>query len=96
MLPAPKISSLLNETSQAVGGLGSALRRLVDSTQGVSHDLKENLRSIDDIIDGSAPILDSQLDSSSEIQRWATNLNDLAAQSAAQDQALQRDLTQAA
>ncbi|WP_081232547.1 MCE family protein [Mycobacterium avium] len=96
MLPAPKISSLLNETSQAVGGLGSALRRLVDSTEGLSHDLDENLRSIDDIIDGSAPILDSQVDSSNEIQRWAANLNDLAAQSAERDQALKRDLTQAA
>lgn len=35
-LPQGKIASLLDETSQAVGGLGPALHRLVDSTQALT------------------------------------------------------------
>src|SRR5579875_4182659 len=34
-LPEEKISQLLDETAQAVGGLGPSLQRLVDSTQAI-------------------------------------------------------------
>src|SRR5271169_7482 len=43
VLPKEKIASLLDETSQAVGGLGPALQRLVDSTQAIVHDFRDNL-----------------------------------------------------
>lgn len=96
VLPKDKVASLLDETSQAVGGIGPALRRLVDSTQLIATDLKDNLGSVNDIIAHSAPILDSQVNSRDAIERWAANLNILAAQSAEQDQTLRRDIAQAA
>jgi phospholipid/cholesterol/gamma-HCH transport system substrate-binding protein len=96
VLPKDKISTLLDETAQAVGGLGPALQRLVDATQAIAGDFKTNIRDVDDIIQHSAPILDSQADSNSAIERWAHNLNVLGAQAAQQDPHLKSALSQAA
>jgi phospholipid/cholesterol/gamma-HCH transport system substrate-binding protein len=96
VLPKEKINSLLTETSLAVGGLGPALQRLVDSTTNIAQDFKGNLPQVNDIIANSAPILDSQVQSGDAIGQWSRNLNVLAAQSAEQDQALRSGLQQAA
>ena len=95
VLPAEKIDSLLTETSQAVGGLGPALQRLVDGTTNLAQGFQENLPQVNDIIANSAPILDSQVQSGDAIEQWSRNLNTLAAQSAAEDQALRSGLQQA-
>jgi phospholipid/cholesterol/gamma-HCH transport system substrate-binding protein len=95
-LPADKIPVLLDETAQSVGGLGPALQRLVDSTQAIVGDFKTNITDVNDIIQNSGPILDSQVNSGSAIERWARNLNTLAAQAAANDQHVKSILSQAA
>ena len=87
VLPKEKIDSLLTETSKAVGGLGPALQRLVDGTTNLAQGFQENLPQVNDIIANSAPILDSQVQSGDAIEQWSRNLNTLAAQSAAEDQA---------
>ncbi|MEB3981598.1 MCE family protein [Mycobacterium sp. 663a-19] len=94
-LPKDKIASLLDETAQAVGGLGPALQRLVDATQAIAGDFKTNIADVNDIIQNSGPVIDSQVNSSDSIERWSHNLNTLAAQSAENDQHLQSILTQA-
>ncbi|OBI37751.1 mammalian cell entry protein [Mycobacterium sp. E1386] len=95
-LPKDKIAGLLDETAQAVGGLGPALQRLVDATQAIAGDFKTNITDINDIIQNSGPIIDSQVNSGDSIDRWSHNLSILAAQSAENDQHLQSILTQAA
>ena len=95
-LPKDKISTLLNESAQSVGGLGPALQRLVDSTQAIVGGFKTNITDVNDIIQNSGPIIDSQVNSSSAIERWARNLNTLAAQSAENDQHVKSILRQAA
>ena len=70
-LPKDKVASLLHETSQAVGGLGPSLRRLVDATGAIAHDFKGSIDDIDDIIAHAGPIIDSQVDSGDDIARWA-------------------------
>ncbi len=95
-LPKEKIGQLLDETAEAVGGLGPALQRLVDSTQAIVGDFKTNINQVDDIIVNSAPILDSQANSSSAIDRWAHNLNILGAETAQEDPHLKSVLSQAA
>lgn len=95
-LPKDKVASLLRETSQAVGGLGPSLRRLVDATQAIAHDFNGSIDDIDDIITRSAPIIDSQVNSGDDIGRWAANLNTLTAQAAQQDPALRSILANAA
>jgi len=96
VLPKDKVASLLYETSQAVGGLGPALRRLVDAAGGIAHDFRGSIDDIDDIVERSAPIIDSQVTSGDDIGRWSANLNTLAAQTAAQDQAIRSILVNAA
>jgi len=96
VLPKDKIGQLLDETAEAVGGLGPALQRLVDSTQAIVGDFKTNINDVDDIIQNSAPILDSQATSRSAIDRWAHNLNILGAESAQEDSHLKSVLSQAA
>ena len=95
-LPKEKIDSLLTETSKAVGGLGPALQRLVDSTTAIASDFKDNLTPVNDIVDNSRPDPDSQVNSGDAISRWAHNLNTIASQTAEQDQALRNGLQQAA
>jgi phospholipid/cholesterol/gamma-HCH transport system substrate-binding protein len=95
-LPRDKIGTLLDETAQSVGGLGPALQRLVDSTQAIAGDFKTNITNVNDIIQNSGPLLDSQVDSGSAIERWARNLNNLSAQAAQRDQNVRSVLTQAA
>ncbi len=96
VLPKDKVASLLYEASQALGGLGPSLRRLVDATQAIAHDFRGSIDDVDDIITRSAPIIDSQVNSGDRIKRWAANANTLAAQTARQDQALRSILTNAA
>jgi len=95
-LPKDKVATLLHETSVAVGGLGPALRRLVDATGAIAHDFKGSIDDIDDIIAHAGPIIDSQADSADDIARWAANLNTLTAQTAQQDPALRSILANAA
>jgi phospholipid/cholesterol/gamma-HCH transport system substrate-binding protein len=96
VLPKRKIASLLDETAQAVGGLGPALQRLVDSTQSIVGDFQANISDVNDIIENSAPIIDSQVDSGDSIERWSHNLDVLTAQAAQNDQHVQSILTKAA
>ena len=95
-LPTDKIDNLLTEASQAVGGLGPALQRLVDSTTAIASDFRDNLAPVNDIIAHSAPILDSQVNSGDAIGAWSANLNVIGAQAAEQDAALRSGLQQAA
>ncbi len=96
VLPQDKIAELLNETAQSVGGLGPALQRLVDATQQIVGNFKTNIHDVNDLIQNSSPVLDSQVNSGSAIERWARNLNSLAAQTAQNDGHVQSILSQAA
>ena len=95
-LPKDKIATLLDETAESVGGLGPALQRLVDSTQAIVGDFRTNITNVNDIIQNSGGVLDSQIKSGDAIERWARNLNTLAAQAARRDTNVKSILTQAA
>jgi phospholipid/cholesterol/gamma-HCH transport system substrate-binding protein len=95
-LPADKIPTLLDETAQAVGGLGPTLQKLTDNTATFVDELKNNITDLNDIVDNTPPILDSQVQTGDAIARWAANLNSLTAQGKAQDAALRSGLQQAA
>ena len=84
VLPKEKIDGLLTETSKAVGGLGprAAAPGGLDD-QHRSGTSRTTCRQVNDIIDNSAPILDSQVQSGDAIQQWARNLNTIASQTAA-------------
>ncbi len=96
VLPKEKISQILDETAESVGGLGPALQRLVDATQAIVGDFKTQITDVNDIIQHSEPVLNSQVKSNDAIERWAHNLNVLGAQGAQRDQNLRSVLSQAA
>ncbi|MEO6793182.1 MAG: MCE family protein [Mycobacterium sp.] len=85
-LPVGKISAALDETATAVGGLGPALQRLVDATQLIVGDFKTNLPDVNDIVNKSVPIIESQVNSGDAIHQWARNLNVLSGQAASRDE----------
>ncbi|WP_301122538.1 MCE family protein [Mycolicibacterium fortuitum] len=95
-LPKDKIAALLDQSSQAVGGLGPTLHRLVDSTQSLTGELEANAADINDLISKSAPLLNSQAASAEEIRQWIHNLNVVATQTADNDPQLRNILTNAA
>lgn len=92
-IPPDELASLLDETSTAVGGIGPALQRLVDATQGIGGDLAANVNAINDIIDNSGPLLESQVNSRDAIGQWARNVRDLATAAETNNGAL-RDVLQ--
>ena len=87
-IPSDKIPTVLDETALAVGGLGPTLQRLVDGTQAVVTELKNNINDVNSIVDNAPPILDSQVQSADAIYRWAANLKSLTAQGKQEDAAL--------
>ena len=95
VLPADKVSKLLDETSQAVGGLGPALQRLVDSTTVLANGFKENTGQLNDITDNVGPLLDTQIATQNDISTFASNLNNVTTQGAEKDQVLRSALAQA-
>lgn len=95
-IPADKIATVLDETAQAVGGLGPTLQRLVDGTQSFVGELKNNIGDVNSIVDNAPPIFASQVQSSASIYQWAANLNSLTAQAKEQDAALRSGLQEAA
>jgi phospholipid/cholesterol/gamma-HCH transport system substrate-binding protein len=95
-VPAGKIPNLLDETAQAVGGLGPTLQKLVDNTQSFVTELSNNIGDINSIVDNAPPILGSQVQSADAIYAWAANLNSLTAQAKEQDAALRSGLQEAA
>ncbi|WP_396922450.1 MCE family protein [Mycolicibacterium sp.] len=95
-LPKDKIAALLDETSQAVGGLGPSLHRLVDATQSLGGEFAANTADINDIITKSAPLLNSQAATGDDIRQWIHNLNVVLTQTAAKDPQLQSILANGA
>ena len=95
-IPAGKLPNLLDETAQAVGGLGPTLQKLVENTHTFVGALNENIGDINNIVDNTPPILDSQVQSSAAIYQWAHNLNKLTSQLKDQDPALRSILHEGA
>ena len=95
-IPANKIPQLLTETSLAVGDIGPTLQRLVENTNSLVGDLKDNTGNINDVIRGLGPILNSQVVSGDAITRWAANLNNISGQLVSEDASIRSGIQQAA
>ena len=95
-IPANKLPNLLDETAQAVGGLGPTLQDLVRNTESFVTALNDDIDGVNALIDNAPPIFASQVQSAEAIYRWAANLNSLTAQARDQDAALRSGLQQAA
>jgi phospholipid/cholesterol/gamma-HCH transport system substrate-binding protein len=92
-IPGQNLSTVIDESYTAFGGLGPELSRTVDSLTRLTIDSRRNLEPLVALINQSAPILDSQVDTSDDIQAWSVNVADIAEQFRAWDAELAGVLT---
>ena len=87
-IPHDSLKTAVDESYIAFGGLGPELSRLVNGATQLASDARANLDSLTTLIDESAPLLNSQVDSGSAVQAWAANLADITGSLRANDAAL--------
>jgi phospholipid/cholesterol/gamma-HCH transport system substrate-binding protein len=73
-IPRGNLKTVVDEGYTAVGGLGPELARFVQGSTGVIIDAHKNLDAITALIDHSAPVLDSQVDTADAISSWSARL----------------------
>lgn len=86
-IPGDDLRTAVGEAKTAVGGLGPELSRFVRASTRLAIDAHESLDSLTTLIDQSAPLLNTQIDTSDSIQRWAANLAGVTEQLRARDDA---------
>jgi phospholipid/cholesterol/gamma-HCH transport system substrate-binding protein len=73
-IPQESLHTAINEGYIAFAGLGPDIARFVKGSTRLAIEARENLDAFTTLIDESAPVLNSQADSSKSIQAWAANL----------------------
>ncbi|WP_286143650.1 MlaD family protein [Mycobacterium sp. 1274756.6] len=87
-IPREDLQVLVDESYIAVNNLGPELSRLVDASATLAIDGYENLDSVIALIEQSGPLMASQIDTSTEIHRWAASMAEVAGQLQANDEAV--------
>ncbi len=73
-IPSDSLKTAVDEAYTALGGLGPELARIVKGGSSLAIDSRANLDALTNLTDNVAPILDTQTDTSDEIQAWAAHL----------------------
>ncbi|QZT55541.1 MCE family protein [Mycolicibacterium austroafricanum] len=79
-IPDQNLSVLVDESYRAFGGLGPELARIVEGSTRLAVDARKNLEPLVALIKGTAPVLDTQVDSSAAIQDWSSQMAEIAGQ----------------
>jgi phospholipid/cholesterol/gamma-HCH transport system substrate-binding protein len=73
-IPQDNLKTAIDEAYTAIGGLGPDIRRLVQGSTALAIGARKNLDPLVTLIDQSAPVFESQADTSDAIRAWAANL----------------------
>jgi len=73
-IPRENLKTVVDESYTAVGGLGPELARFVQGSTRVVSDARNNIDAITALVDQSAPVLDSQVDTADAISAWSAHL----------------------
>ena len=92
-LPHDDLTTVIDESYTAFGGLGPELSRLVTGGGELAAGARRNLGPLLTLIDQSKPVLDAQGDSGDAVQAWAAHLATISTQFQSNDAAV-RDLLQ--
>jgi phospholipid/cholesterol/gamma-HCH transport system substrate-binding protein len=84
-IPGDNLNTVINESYTAFNGLGSELSRLVRGSTSLAIDARNNLKDLTNLADNSAPLLDTQTDTSDSVQAWASHLANITGQLQAHD-----------
>jgi phospholipid/cholesterol/gamma-HCH transport system substrate-binding protein len=87
-IPNDNLKTVVDESYTALGGLGPEFRRLVQGATSLAIDADKNRDALVALIDDSKPVLDTQIDTSSSVQAWASHLATITDQLKTQDGAL--------
>ncbi len=79
-IPKDNLKTVINESYTAFGGLGPELGRMVDGITALAIESRHNLNDLTNVIDHSAPILESQVNTSDHVTAWARHLAALTGQ----------------
>ncbi|OBF08044.1 mammalian cell entry protein [Mycobacterium sp. ACS4054] len=93
-IPRDNLRTVVDETDRAVGGLGPELSRIVDGSAALAIAGGHTVGPLAALIDQTPPVLDSQIQTSDSIARWASRTAAITAQFKAQDAAFRDLLTQ--
>jgi phospholipid/cholesterol/gamma-HCH transport system substrate-binding protein len=93
-IPRDNLRTVVDETDRAVGGLGPELSRIVDGSTALAIAGGRTLDPLAALIDQTPPVLNSQIQTSDSIARWADRTAAITAQFKAQDAAMRDLLTQ--
>lgn len=88
-IPVDNLQTAIDEGYLAFGGLGPDISRFVRASTTLASDAQANLDQLTTLIDGAAPVLNTQSDTSDSVQAWAANLAGITQQLKANDPALQ-------
>jgi phospholipid/cholesterol/gamma-HCH transport system substrate-binding protein len=92
-IPQDNLRTVVDEAAKAVGGLGPELTRIVDGSTALAAGAGKTIDPLTTLIDQSPPVLDSQVQTSDSIARWAARTASITDQLKAQDTAF-KDLLQ--
>lgn len=87
-IPGDNLKTTIDEAYLAFGGLGPELSRFIDGSTQLAIDAKQNINELNNVVDNSGPILDTQTDTSDSVQAWASHLATVTGQLKDNDQAL--------
>ncbi|TGD87533.1 MCE family protein [Mycolicibacterium sp. CH28] len=87
-IPHDDLKTAVDESYTAVGGLGSELSRIVKGSTQIAIDARANLDSLTSLIDNSASVLDTQIDTSDSVQAWASHVASITSQLRDHDKAV--------
>ncbi len=73
-IPRDNLRTAIDEAYTAVGGLGPQLSDIVKGSTTLAIDARTNLDPLLDLIDNAKPVMDSQVETSSAIQAWASHI----------------------
>ncbi|WP_396902068.1 MCE family protein [Mycolicibacterium sp.] len=89
-VPGDNLQTTVDEAFVAAGGLGPELSRLVRGSTTLATDARRDLDSLTALIDGAAPVLDSQTSTAGSVHLWAAHLADITDQVRSHDAELTR------
>ncbi|MEH3139385.1 MAG: MlaD family protein [Mycobacterium kyogaense] len=87
-IPRDNVTTVVDESYSAVGGLGPELSRIVRASSDLAIDARKNLGPIVSVIDNAGPVLDTQADTADSIKKWAAHVSDLTHQLKVEDGAV--------
>lgn len=73
-IPNDNVRTVIDESFVAFGGLGPEFSRFVNSSTRLAIDARKNIGDLQGLIDGAAPVLESQSETSGDIQSWSAHL----------------------